>query len=150
MEKKRLSVGFADLARFNAATRDLSDEDAVALLEIAFRTAGDAVVAHGGQIRKYVGDALLFTAPDAVEAATAAREIVDGFGRDMEGYTIRFRVGMATGDVVIAEIGHPSFRSVDIFGDTVNRAAQLVGNARDEPSGIALCPETQRLVGGGS
>jgi len=147
MGRMPFSVGFADLAGFGAATRALGDEAAVTLLDEAFAAAGEAITARGRRIRKYVGDSILFTFIHPQSAAAAAAEIAASFRREVADTVVRFRVSVATGEVVVAIVGHPSWRVEDVFGETVNRAAWLLDEAARSPSGVALDDETRRLAG---
>lgn len=143
-----MTVGFADLTHYTRTVELLGSEPALALVEEAFASAGDAIVRHGGRIRKYLGDALLFTFDDPVSAARAATEIAGGFRKEIGSLLMRYRVGIATGEVLECELGHRSFRTRDIMGQTVNRAALLLKDAGQRESGIALCEETERLCAG--
>lgn len=146
MERRVLSVGFADMANFARASQFLGAERTAEMLDEAYRVAGDAIVAHGGTIWKYIGDAILFTVDSPREAVRAAEAIVAAFRREIGSATVFYRVGVATGDVVIAEVGHPSHRAKDLFGETVNRAARLVREAGTKPTGVALCDETRKCL----
>jgi class 3 adenylate cyclase/tetratricopeptide (TPR) repeat protein len=57
---------------------------------------------------------------------------------------VRHRVGVATGRVYAGAYGHPQRREYSILGDTVNLAARLMQQARDE----VLCCETTRAAVG--
>ncbi len=144
MEKQTLSVGFADLTHYAKATEALGSEKVIALLQEAFQAAGDSVVKHGGQIRKYIGDTILFTFTDPHQAICAAKEIAAGFCREVDSLTLRYHVAVATGEVLVGEIGHPSYRVEDVMGETVNRAALLIKEAHKSESGCAFCEETKK------
>jgi class 3 adenylate cyclase len=144
MDTQILSVGFADLSHYDRAVTQLGSAAALALLDEAFRAAGDAILRRGGQLRKYIGDAILFTFADPSQAVQAAHEIA-GFRRAAGPLTLRYHVGVATGEVLVGEIGHPARRVEDVMGVTVNLAARLVKLAYRSESGVALCPETERL-----
>jgi adenylate cyclase len=145
MEKRSISVGFADIRNFMRLADEIGTEKAIGVLQDALVLVGDAIVNHGGQIRKYMGDAILFTVSDPREAVNVAREIAQ-YRRDVGSATISYYVAIATGEVTIAQIGHPSYVVEDIFGETVNRAAILLSEARESEKGIALCQETQKYA----
>jgi adenylate cyclase len=147
-EKRQMSVGFADLAHYARMVDLLGSEGALDVLQQALEDAGGAIVRHGGQIRKYIGDAILFSFEDPRSAARAAAEIAGGFRRDIGPLVVRYRVAVATGEVLLCELGHSSHRVQDIMGHTVNAAARLVKEAHRSESGVALCEETQRLGAG--
>jgi adenylate cyclase len=149
LTKHRMSVGFADLTHYTRMVELLGSEQGLEVLHEAFGAAGDAIVRHGGRIRKYIGDAILFTFDDPQRAARAAAEIAGGFRRSIGPLLLRYRVGIATGDVLEGEIGHPSLRVQDIMGQTVNQAARLIKEAGKSDSGVALCEQTQQLLNKG-
>jgi ABC-type oligopeptide transport system substrate-binding subunit len=116
------------------------------------------VEALGGHVKDLAGDGVLalFGAPvsyedDAERAVRAALRIVDelglygdetarGFG--VEGFGVR--IGIATGPVVLGDVGAGERIEYAAFGDTVNTAARLQAAA---PAGGVLVDErTHRLV----
>lgn len=60
---------------------------------------------------------------------------------------MRDHASIATGDVLIGPIGHPSKLVVDLIGTTVNRAGKLLAAAHRSPTACAFCDETQREAG---
>jgi adenylate cyclase len=144
MKKQTLSVGFTDLTHYAKAVETLGSEQALAFLQEAFQAAGDVIVQRGGRIRKYIGDAILFTFDDPQQAVCAAKEMAAGYCREVEALTLRWHVAVATGEVLVGEIGHPSFRVEDVMGETVNRAARLMKEAHQSESGCAFCEETRK------
>ena len=145
MKVQAMSVGFADVHNFMRLADEVGTEKAIGVLQDGLVFVGDAIVNHGGEIRKYMGDAILFTVNDPREAVSAAREIAQ-YRRDVGSVTVSYYVAIATGEVAIAQIGHPSYVVEDIFGETVNRAALLLSEARESEAGIALCEETQKYA----
>src|SRR4051812_27073250 len=129
MDKQVLSIGFADMTHYDRAVEMLGSEGALAVLQEGFVAAGDVIIRRGGRIRKYIGDAILFSFDDPAEAVHAAREIVAAFRRDIGPLTLGYHVAVATGEVLVGEIGHPSRRVEDVMGQTVNRAARLMKEA---------------------
>lgn len=146
MTKVRMSVAFADMTNFHKLMMAVGAERTIEVLQDGLRVVGDAILKHGGQIRKYIGDALFFTFPTPQQAIDAAQEIVK-CQREIEGLSLRYHVAIATGQAVVTKIGHPSYLIEDIMGETVNRAALLLREAGKTETGIALCEETQRAIG---
>src|SRR5437764_1378880 len=83
MQKRIMSIGFADLTHYARVVEMLGSEQAVVLLQEAFLAAGDVILKYGGQIRKYIGDAILFSFDDPRQATRAAHEIAACFRRDV-------------------------------------------------------------------
>ncbi len=147
MRRVRLSVGFADLTHYTKTSEVMEPEAAVLMLQERLEAAGDILVRHGCRIHKYMGDTILFASDDVASAVQAAREIAALPAAEICGYSVRWRVTVATGEVVATTIGHASHRVEDILGATVNRAAMLLRDAAQSPDGVAFCPETQQRLG---
>lgn len=143
MEKQNMSVGFADLTNFRLLVDTVGSEKTVEYLQEAFKVAGDKIINYGGKIHKYIGDTILFTFDDPNNAVSAAKEIA-GYIKEVGSITLRFNIGIATGEVLIVKIGHPSYLVDDILGETVNRAAILSREAGKSESGVAFCEETMK------
>ncbi len=145
MPPRILSVGFADLHQFLSLISTVGWEETLVILQDAVSVVGDLIVQHGGHIRKYLGDAVLFSFDDPTQAVRAARAIAL-YRNVAQGQTVRFYVGVATGEVFETEFGHPSNRTPDIFGQPVIRAIELIKAAKASPDGVALCETTQKHV----
>ena len=56
---------------------------------------------------------------------------------------MRFKVALATGDIVSGTFGHSSLRGEDIFGHAIHRAATVVmREAAQRPDRVALDDDT--------
>jgi adenylate cyclase len=143
MKKIKMTVGFADLTNFRLLVDSVGIDDTFEHLQDAFKLAGDKIIDHGGRIRKYIGDTILFTFDNAQDGVSAANEMA-GYLKEVGDITLRFNIGIATGDVMLVQIGHPTHMVEDILGKTVNRAAILSREAGKSDSGVALCEETKK------
>jgi len=110
-----LCVGFADLVGFTAASEQLLPMELGEMAGGLVRHAEEALPARGARIVKTIGDAVMFTAPDAPSGAAAALDLVEQAGRDSS--LPPLRAGLAYGPVLR--------RYGDCFGRTVNVAARL-------------------------
>jgi adenylate cyclase len=144
MKKQNMAVGFADLTNFARLVDAVGSEKSIEFLQEAFKVAGDSIIKFGGQIRKYMGDTILFTFTDPRQAVYAAKEIASGYRREVNSLTLRYNVAVATGEVIVGKIGHPSYLVEDVMGEVVNRAAMLVKKAAKSESGVAFCNETKK------
>ncbi|GEE01617.1 putative adenylate cyclase [Gordonia spumicola] len=120
-------VGFADIVGYTSMSRQLGMADLENLLERFESSAHTIVVENGGQVVKTIGDAVMFTSPDARAAAetAVALHVVAS-----DGEIPALRIGIAR--------GHALTRLGDVFGEPVNIAARLAGSAR---SGTTLVDE---------
>jgi adenylate cyclase len=145
LEVHQLSIGFADMDGFMKVAEGGTDADVAALVQATYRAIGDAVLRNRGRVRKYLGDAVMFSCPDPASAVKAAHEIaaLRFRHRDQE---VRFHVSVATGTVVGGTFGHSTHRHEDIFGHTIHRAAILGREAKADPSHVAMDEATRRAI----
>ena len=98
----------------------------------------DILIAHGGTLDKYIGDAVMgfFGAPlsyedHAIRAADTAlmmRTRLPLFNDDLVKHGMKpidFRIGIATGEVMVGNIGSHDRFNYTVLGDTVNLASRL-------------------------
>ncbi|MDT4917568.1 MAG: adenylate cyclase [Pseudonocardiales bacterium] len=116
----RTVIGFADMSRFTALTRKVSETELRTLLDAFESLATEVVGQHGGRIVKTIGDEVLFQADDPASAAEIALELLEGAAQHPE--LPELRAGLALGPVVV--------RLGDVFGSTVNIASRLTSLAR--------------------
>jgi adenylate cyclase len=147
LQEVRLSVGFADMDGFMKAVESGTDADIAALVQSTDDAIGDAITRHGGQIHKYLGDAIFFTNPSPAACASSAHEIAALRFHAPSGAELRFHVSVATGTVVRGTFGHASARGQDIFGHTIHRAAMTGREAKGDPSHVYLDEATRRAIG---
>ncbi len=136
-----MTVGFADLSNFVKLVEAAGDVRSFEALQQTFSSAGDIIVKNNGAIRKYLGDTILFTFLNPSNAMRTARELVQA-EYSFDDIKMRFNIGLATGVVIIAKVGHPSFMVEDIFGEVVNRAAILSKQASQTGERIKMCAAT--------
>src|SRR5690348_90836 len=128
-ERKVITVLFADLVGFTSRAEKLDPEDVRALLTPYYTRLRAELEHFGGTVEKFIGDAVmaLFGAPTAheddperaVRAALAIRDWV----REEE--RIQVRIGVNTGEALIALGARPSAGEGMAAGDVVNTAARL-------------------------
>jgi len=133
-----LTVLFADLRGFTSFSERSSPEQVVALLNRYFGIATPLVLAQGGTVDKFVGDAMmaLFNAPArqpdhalrAARAALAMQAAIEQIAADNAGWP-RFRIGINTGPALVGNIGSAELRNFTAIGDTVNLASRLETSA---------------------
>ena len=129
-----VTVLFADLRGFTPFSERTSPERVVAMLNQYFGRAVPVLLANGGTVVQFVGDAVmaLFNAParqpdHALRAARAALGLQAAIETvaEREPDWPRFRVGVNTGPALIGNIGSDELRNFTAIGDTVNLGARL-------------------------
>lgn len=130
----RVGVGFADLCGFTGMTQQLSMDNLSQLLSRFEEVAADVVQDNSGRLVKFLGDAVMYVATDAVTAVRIAEGLV--VAASERGLTARAGV---TAGTALALDG-------DYFGPIVNLAARLVALA--EPGSVLVSqPVVDRLDG---
>ena len=134
-EVAEVTVLFADLRGFTAASERATPDEAVALLNRYFAVALPIVETGGGTPIQLAGDQVMavFNAPTrhadhAVRAARAALEIHKQVEATISGGP-RFGIGLNTGPAIVGNIGSDSYRNFTAVGDTTNLAARLTAEA---------------------
>src|SRR3954463_10953408 len=144
MERKLATVLFVDLVDSTGLVAGADPEVVRQRVNSYFDTVSRAIVAHGGTVEKFAGDAVMaaFGVPlahedDAERALCAALQIVPA----VEQMGLRVRIGVEAGRVVVGDAD-----STFATGEAVNLAARLQQAA---PEGtILIGPNVLRLVNG--
>lgn len=133
---------FADLRGFTAMSELLQPKEVVALLNQFFTMLTDVGYRHDGTIFNMAGDCLLigFGVPfgqlDAAQRAVdAATEMQQEFIGLYTAWTTQYQVnvglgiGINKGEIIVGNVGSPTYMNYTVIGDTVNVASRLVGLA---------------------
>jgi len=139
VERKIVSVLFVDLVGFTGLAEKLDPEDVRGVLGPYYARVREEIELYGGTVEKFIGDAVmaLFGAPTAheddperaVRAANAVRNAVAGPRREDGSLQLHVRVGIATGEAVVAVGARPREGEAMAHGDVVNTAARLQAGA---------------------
>jgi class 3 adenylate cyclase len=149
-----VTVLFADLRGFTPFSEKTSPDRVVAMLNRYFGQAVPLLLADGGTVVQFVGDAVmaLFNAParqpdHALRAARAALGLQAAIEQlaEREPDWPRFRVGVNTGPALIGNIGSDEFRNFTAIGDTVNLAARLEQEVA-EAGQVVIGPATHAAI----
>lgn len=156
-ERKYLTLLFADIADSLELVAGLDAEEARQLTEAVVERMVDAVTLFGGIVSQVSGDGImaLFGAPASLEdhalrACHAALRMQDTLRvwqpREAQDRAVRIRVGINTGEVVVAERGHGFDFQYTTFGSAAHIASRLEHSA--PVGGILLSAATHVLVAG--
>ena len=136
------ALWFSDLRDFTVLTENLPVRDVLATLNTYFEYVAAAVTARGGEILRFIGDAMLIVfatdvdrdarsacaaALDAAEDAFASLATVNAIRQRHGEPPIRFGVGLHVGQVVYGNVGAPDRLDFTVMGPAVNRTARLEG-----------------------
>lgn len=137
--KKRVTVLFADVVAFTGFAERSSPEKAVAFLNELFTILSEIVFRHGGIVDKFIGDCIMavFQGDDATARALAAAEDMHAFvesnlprWREAYAFEVKLGIGVASGDVLLGNLGSSTRMEYTVIGDAVNVAARLEMLAR--------------------
>ena len=148
-ERKVVSILFVDLVGFTGGSDGRDPEDVGAMLKTYHDAAEVAITSYGGNLEKFIGDAVMavFGAPishgdDAERAVRAGLKVLASI-KDL-GFEARAAVN--TGEALVAVGAAAGSGQALAMGDVVNTASRLQSSA---PSGgLIVGQETYRLTRG--
>jgi class 3 adenylate cyclase/tetratricopeptide (TPR) repeat protein len=150
-ERRLVSVLFADLVGFTAASENRDAEETRELLSRYFETAQRLISLYGGTVEKFIGDAVMAvwgtptaTEDDAERAVRAALDLVaavSALGDEVGSPDLRARAGVLTGEAAVT-IGAEGQGMV--AGDLVNTASRIQSVA--EPGAVCVGDSTRRAT----
>lgn len=164
-DRRPMTILFCDMKGFTGLAEGLTPDGLVRLINEYLTLMSEPVKAHDGIIDKYLGDGVMaywgppFVAADqqgalACRAALGQITALDmfrlrlpeimGLRRGLP--AIDIRIGLATGDVVVGNIGSDVAKSYTVMGDTVNLASRLEGANKIYGTRILLNDETARIA----
>jgi adenylate cyclase len=137
-QTRELTIYFSDIAGMTSLAETMTPDDLVHLLSRYFDEMTAVIAAQGGTVDKFIGDAIMAfwgaPAPTADHAARACEAALLSQRKlaqmraapDVPGLAnIRARVGIATGDVLVGNVGSHDRFNYTVMGDTVNLASRL-------------------------
>ncbi|HEV8145850.1 MAG TPA: adenylate/guanylate cyclase domain-containing protein [Bryobacteraceae bacterium] len=164
--KRVMTISFCDLVGFTNLGENLSPTGLVRLLNRHFELVADAIHAYQGVLDKFIGDAAMaFWGPpfsatgdhaaQACRSALAQIRVMETLRLELPELTgmrrnipvVDLRVGLASGDVVVGNIGADKARTYTVIGDTVNLASRLESVNRVYDTRILISGETRSLAG---
>ena len=164
-ERQVVTVFFSDIAGFTSISEQLTATAIVNLLNHYFTAVTASVRDSHGIVDKYMGDGVMafwaapFSPGDTHAAAACLSALrqqaaIETFNKDLPNLlglrrgapSLRVRMGLATGEVVVGTIGSAVSKSFTVVGDTVNLASRLEGVNKVYGSRIIIAEETLRLA----
>src|SRR5262245_37865988 len=154
-ERRQLTVLFCDLIGSTAMSASLDPEDESTILREYHRCCAKQIIEAGGFVAQFQGDGVIgyfgyqkASESDAERAIRAALKLVESVPKIAAGpgTTIKVRVGVATGLVVVGDPERGGTRLEQaVVGDTINLAARLQSIAKANE--IVIADSTKRLIG---
>jgi len=143
-ERKQVTVMFCDMEGFTVLSDKLGPEEAYSIMDDVYEILIHKVHGYEGTINEMTGDGVvaLFGAPIALEdAPQRAIRASLGIHREMTVFsdqikqthkgipTLKMRIGIHTGPVVVGTLGNDLRVEFKAVGDTVNLASRMEGLA---------------------
>jgi adenylate cyclase len=161
----RVTVLFSDIRNFTTISERLGPQAVVEMLNTYLAQACEPILAQGGTVDKFIGDAVMavFGSPvlypdharralsAALGLAEEAREfrtwMQQRFGdQDIPDFAIG--IGIHTGEAIVGNIGSPKRLEFTAIGDTVNTASRLEGLTKELGWTIVASRSTIEAAGG--
>lgn len=124
VKEVQLAITFADVSQSTKLYERLGDQKARKAIADCVQVMSEATTKYGGTVIKTIGDEVMSTFPDADSAADAVafmqEEITEGMSID--GIPLAIRAGIHFGPALLEKN--------DVFGDAVNTAARMAGQAK--------------------
>jgi class 3 adenylate cyclase len=139
-ESRVISILFSDIRSFTKISENTPARELVDFLNTYFSVMGDQIVDEGGNIDKFIGDAIMaiFGAPKTLEnsSASAVRaairmvkmiHTVDTSSITLPDIGFDAGIGINCGECVVGNLGFQNKMDYTVIGDTVNLASRLEG-----------------------
>jgi class 3 adenylate cyclase len=164
--RREMTVLFCDMKGFTAFSEGMTPAALVTVLNRYMTVMSEAVRRNNGIVDKYIGDGIMafwgppFTGAEEHPglACLAALDQLAGlaaFRAELPELTglkrgfpeIDIRIGIATGDVVVGNIGSEQTRNYTVIGDTVNLASRFDGANKTYGTHALVSETTNRFAG---
>jgi adenylate cyclase len=162
-ERRTMTIFFCDMKGFTSLSEGLTPAGLVNVVNGYLTEMSAPIREHGGIIDKYIGDAIMafWGMPFNPERDQAKLACLAALGqlRQVEAFRaklpelmgikrnlpqIDMRIGIATGDVVVGNIGSDVTKSYTVMGDTVNFASRIEGANKAYGTHILVSKKTAR------
>jgi adenylate cyclase len=139
-QSREMTVYFSDIAGMTSMAETMTPDQLVQLLSQYFDAMTQVIASLGGTVDKFIGDAIMAfwgaPAPTADHAARACEAALRSQRKlaelraapNVPGLAkIHARIGIATGDALVGNVGSHDRFNYTVMGDTVNLASRLEG-----------------------
>jgi adenylate cyclase len=156
-----ISVLFVDVRGYTATAETMQPERLADFTQMILSALTTEVQKQDGTLDKYMGDALMaFWGAPLAQQDHAERALKAGIGmlqavsdinstlpeRYPDLPPIEVRIGIASGEAVVGELGTPQRRSYTAIGDAVNLASRLQDHAKTTKHHMLLSEATAQLL----
>ena len=133
------SVVFIDICSFTSISENETPDTVVKLLNTYFDVMVKEIIAQGGYVDKFIGDAIMavfrgdYHLDRAIDACLAVRNEVEKLPVVSAHFSPKVSSGINSGEMISGNIGSANLRRLDytVIGDTVNIAQRLQSVAKE-------------------
>lgn len=164
-ETREITILFCDLRDFTSLSETMDAQALTRFMNAYLTPMTEVVLAHGGTIDKYIGDAIMafWNAPvdDAAHARNAAlcalamsarldalneewRRAAEAEGRSW--HPVRCGIGLATGPCCVGNLGSAQRLEYSCLGDDVNLASRIEGATKSMRVDVLVSEATREAV----
>lgn len=159
-ERQVMTVGFANVTGLDAIIETLSPDDQLAFINQYLSLMSVPIHTYDGVIDKFINTTIMgfwgppFTAADrhpqlACETALAQIEQLKKLTiprTTAQTIPLRLHIGLATGPLVVGNMGSTAAKSYTVMGDTVNISARLKGVSKQYGVTVVITEAIQQQV----
>jgi class 3 adenylate cyclase/FixJ family two-component response regulator len=146
------TVAFIDICSFTSISENETPDKVIKLLNNYFDVMVKEIIAQGGYIDKFIGDAIMavfrgdYHLDRAIDASLAVRNKVAALPSASELFSPKVSIGINSGEMISGNIGSSTLRRLDytVIGDSVNVAQRLQSVAKE--SQIIISEEAYQKV----
>ena len=161
---REATILFSDIWNYTSLAESRPLEETIGQLNEVYKSLGRVIINNQGTLMTYLGDAMMavFGGDDDLEicpdnhaelAVTAALGMLDAL-EDLNqewksrGYPqLQIGIGVATGEVMLGDVGVTGHREFAAMGDTTNVASRIEKLTRENGVHVLINGETARRVG---
>lgn len=157
--KRTITSFFSDIANFTNLSEKMEPQELVKFLNEYLEEMTEIILAHGGTLDKYEGDAIVafFGAPlalydhakqtclAALENQKRLGELRKKWGREGKA-ELHVRIGINSGEAVVGNMGSRDRFDYTAMGDNVNLASRLEGINKQYGTEIMISENTYEAV----
>jgi DNA-binding response OmpR family regulator len=157
--RKRATVFFSDIVGFTTRCETYPPREVVAQVNALFEVMTRIIMAHQGDIDKFIGDACMAFWMDDDPAASAERALratlamrpqmaaMNAANPTLAADPVRIRVGINSGEVILCDLGAAEARmDLTIIGDPVNVAARFESASKQYGTNLLVGESTYQPV----
>ncbi len=134
-ETLRAAIWFSDMRGFTALSGQVSPERLVEILDLYFDTLVQPIYAHGGEVLKFIGDAVLAIFPvedtarqSCLNALLAAQDALQAVTKtELPETCLEVGIGLHIGEITFGNVGAAQRLDFTTIGAKVNEASRIEG-----------------------